>query len=347
MIHIDGSQGEGGGQVVRSSLTLSLLTQQDLHITNIRARRSKPGLRAQHLKAVEAAVAVGRAKADGVDFGSTTLTFHPEAIHPGRYKFDIGTAGSAALVLQTIFLPLATAESTSTVTITGGTHVRWSPSFHYLDLHWLDFMRRMGFEAQLKMESAGFYPEGGGRITASIRPGREIRNLNVTQRGELKQIRGISAIANLPRHIAERQREQVIRRLGNRYYLNDIRLVEMPSRLKGTMLLLLAEFERSQACYFALGEIGKPAERVADEAIDQMEEFLSTGGAIDQYLADHLLVPLAFASGTSQLRTSKITQHLLTNAEVVRAFTPARITVEGNLGDPGLISIEPPSNAKY
>lgn len=345
MIHIDGSQGEGGGQVLRSSLTLSLLTQQDLQITNIRARRSKPGLRAQHLKAVEAAVSVGRAKAEGVDFGSTTLSFHPEVIHPGRYKFDIGTAGSAALVLQTIFLPLARAETTSTVTITGGTHVKWSPNYHYLDLHWLNFMRRIGCDAELKMESAGFYPEGGGRVTASIRPCSHIKNLHITEPGKLQQIRGISAIANLPRHVAERQREQVIRRLGDHHYLNDIRLLEMPSRFKGTMLLLLAEFEHSQACYFALGEIGKPAERVADEAIDQLEEFLTTGGAIDQYLADQLLLPLAFASGPSQLRTSKITKHLLTNAEVVRAFTPARITIEGNLGEPGLITIEPQSHA--
>lgn len=341
MIHIDGSQGEGGGQVLRSCLTLALLTRKELQITNIRARRSKPGLRAQHLKALEAAASVGRAKTQGVGLGSTTVSFHPDKPYPGRYRFDIGTAGSASLVLQTIFLPLAKADAASTVTITGGTHVRWSPSYHYLELHWLDFMHRIGCEAELNMDLAGFYPEGGGRMTASIPPCEEMNALDITGRGKLKQIRGISAASNLPRHVAQRQREQVIRRLGDRYYLNDIRLIEMPSRFKGTILLLLAEFEHSQACYFALGEIGKPAERVADEAVDQLEAFLSTGGAVDQYLADQLLLPLAFASGPSRLRTSKITKHLVTNAEVIRAFLPVRIDIQGDLGETGLITINP------
>ncbi|HEY5572439.1 MAG TPA: RNA 3'-terminal phosphate cyclase [Anaerolineales bacterium] len=340
MIQIDGSLGEGGGQVLRSSLTLSLLTKYDFQITNIRSRRSNPGLRAQHLKAVEAAASVGRAGVQGAELGSTALSFHPEAIHPGRYSLEISTAGAASLVLQTIFLPLALAGAGSTITITGGTHVNWSPSYHYLELQWLPFMRRIGFNADLKLQLAGFYPEGGGHMTAAIPPNSAISPLHITERGRLRQIRGISAIANLPRHIAERQREQVIRRLGDRFYLNDIRLVELPARFKGTMLLLLAEFEKSQACYFSLGEIGKPAERVADDAVDQMEEFLSTDGAIDQYLADQLLLPLALARGQSELRTSKITQHLLTNAEVIRQFLPVTINIAGRLGEAGLVSIE-------
>lgn len=340
MIQIDGSLGEGGGQVLRSSLTLSLLTKYDFQITNIRSRRSNPGLRAQHLKAVEAAASVGRAGVQGAELGSTALSFHPEAIHPGRYSLEISTAGAASLVLQTIFLPLALAGAGSTITITGGTHVNWSPSYHYLELQWLPFMRRIGFNADLKLQLAGFYPEGGGHMTAAIPPNSAISPLHITERGRLRQIRGISAIANLPRHIAERQREQVIRRLGDRFYLNDIRLVELPARFKGTMLLLLAEFEKSQASYFSLGEIGKPAERVADDAVDQMEEFLSTDGAIDQYLADQLLLPLALARGQSELRTSKITQHLLTNAEVIRQFLPVTINIAGRLGEAGLVSIE-------
>jgi RNA 3'-phosphate cyclase len=341
MIHIDGSQGEGGGQVLRSSLCLSLITQKELEITNIRAGRSKPGLRAQHLKAVEAAGLIGRAQVSGANLGSTALTFQPTEIQPGRYHFDIGTAGATTLVLQTIFLPLALSGAKSTVTITGGTHVRWSPSYHYLELHWLPFMRQIGCQIDLKMELAGYYPQGGGRVSATINPCEKISPLELTDRGKLKHIRGISAISNLPRHIARRQREQVLRRIGDRYYLSDIRLVELASRFKGTMLLFLAEFEHSQACYFSLGELGKPAERVADEAIEELEEFLSTDGAIDQYLADQLLLPLTFASGPSRLRTSKITRHLLTNAQVLRSFLPVQIDIEGDLGTPGLISIKP------
>ena len=341
MIHIDGSQGEGGGQVLRSSLCLSLMIQKELEITNIRAGRSKPGLRAQHLKAVEAAALIGTAQVSGADLGSTALTFRPTEIHPGRYQFDIGTAGATTLVLQTIFLPLALSDTRSTVAITGGTHVKWSPSYHYLELQWLPFMRQIGCQIDLKMELAGYYPQGGGRVSATIYPCKKISPLELTDRGKLKHIRGISAISNLPRHIARRQREQVLRRIGDRYYLSDIRLVELASRFKGTMLLLLAEFEHSQACYFSLGELGKPAERVADEAIEELEEFLSTDGAIDQYLADQMLLPLAFASGPSRLRTSKITRHLLTNAQVVRSFLPVQIDIEGDLGKPGLVSIKP------
>jgi RNA 3'-phosphate cyclase len=341
MIHIDGSQGEGGGQVLRSSLSLSLMTQKDLEITNVRAGRSKPGLRAQHLKAVEAAAVIGRAQVSGAGLGSTALTFRPTEIHPGRYQFDIGTAGATTLVLQTIFMPLAMAGTKSTVTITGGTHVRWSPSYHYLELHWLPFMRRIGCQIDLNMELAGYYPQGGGRVSATIYPCEKINPLELTDRGKLKQIRGLSAISNLPRHIAKRQREQVLRRIGDRYYLSDIRLNELDSRFKGTMLLLLAEFERSQVCYFSLGELGKPAERVADEAVEELEEFLSSDGAIDQYLADQMLLPLAFASGPSRLHTSKVTQHLLTNAQVLRSFLPVQIDIEGDLGEPGLISIKP------
>ena len=341
MITIDGSQGEGGGQVLRTSLSLSLLTGQPFLITSIRASRSQPGLRPQHLKAVEAAGKISGAKLDGATVGSSSLYFDPGVVHPGRYSFEIKTAGAASLVLQTIFVPLSRCNAASNITLTGGTHVPWSPSFHYLDLHWLPFMQKAGFEAKLYLQEAGFYPQGGGRVQATIRSTQEIRPLVITDRGQLHQIRGISAVSNLDRRIARRQREQVIRRLGPCYPLNDIRVHEMPSRFMGTMLLLLAEFDFSQCCYFALGVKGKPAEQVADEAIDALEEFLATDGAIDQYLADQLLLPLAFATGVSQLRTSKVTDHLVTNARIIHSFIPAQIEIQGEIGEAGTIRIHP------
>ena len=340
-ITIDGSQGEGGGQVLRTSLSLSLLTGQPFLITSIRARRSQPGLRPQHLKAVEAAGRISSAEMEGAAVGSASLYFEPGEIHPGRYSFEIKTAGAASLVLQTVFLPLSQCNAASNITLTGGTHVPWSPSFHYLELQWLPFMQRAGFEARLELQEAGFYPQGGGRILATVRPVKEIRPLSITDRGRLRQIRGISAVSNLDRRIARRQREQVIRRLGARYPLNDIRIQEMPSRFMGTMLLLLGEFEFSQCCYFALGAKGKPAEQVADEAIDALEEFLATDGAIDQYLADQLLLPLSFAEGVSQLRTSKVTDHLVTNARIIQSFIPAQIEIQGEIGEAGTVTIHP------
>jgi RNA 3'-terminal phosphate cyclase (ATP) len=347
MIEIDGSMGEGGGQVLRSALTLSIVSGKPFHMVNIRARRPKPGLMAQHLKAVDAAAAISKAQVEGAHLGSTTLTFEPQEIRSGRYHFEIGTAGSTSLVLQTIYLPLSLANSASTVTISGGTHVPWSPCYHFLDLHWLPYLRKMGFSLDLKLEQAGFYPQGGGRMVATIRPAGSISSLRLTSRGNLKRIYGISAVANLPLDIAERQKRRALQRLQP--YSTDlkIKIQELPSKFKGTLLLLIAEFtpegedHPAQCCYYALGERGKPAERVADEAVDALLEFLATEAAIDQYLADQLLLPLAFAAGPSEISPSKITAHLVTNAQVIQAFGVADIHIAGEHGKPGRVLIAP------
>jgi RNA 3'-terminal phosphate cyclase (ATP) len=341
MIEIDGSTGEGGGQVLRSALALSMVIGQSFLMTNIRVNRSQPGLRPQHLQAVKAACEISRGQCEGADLGSSSLEFYPQKVHPGRYRFDIGTAGSTSLVLQTILLPLSRAGAASSISIKGGTHVPNSPSFHYLDYQYLPSLRRMGFEGTLNLESAGFYPEGGGKISATIRPIKEIQPLQLVKRGDFKQIRGLSAVANLDRRIAERQRNQVLHRLGDRYLINDLRIAQIPARNKGTTLLLLAEFEHSQACFFSLGELGKPAERVADEAVDSFGDFLESGGAVDHYLADQILLPLSFAAGKSVLRTSRITNHLTTNAAIIQKFVPVRIEIDGEVGSPGTITILP------
>jgi RNA 3'-terminal phosphate cyclase (ATP) len=346
LIEIDGSQGEGGGQVLRSALTLSAITGKGVHIKNIRARRSTPGLMAQHLKSVDAAAALSKASVDGAAMNSTWLTFQPADLRSGRYRFEIGTAGAATLVLQTILVPLSFATSSSSVIISGGTHVPWSPNYHYLSLHWLPILRQIGFDAQVELDKAGFYPQGGGRINTTIRPARTVSPLVLTQRGKLLRIHGISAVANLPLSVAERQKRQTILRLQKLPELGSspdlkIQIEQLQSPTKGTILLLLADFESGRCCYFGLGAMGKPAERVADEAIDALLAFLATDGAIDQYLADQLLIPLSFANGLSELRTSRITDHLLTNAAVLRSFLPTWIEISGEKGQPGLIRIFP------
>jgi RNA 3'-phosphate cyclase len=358
MIHIDGSLGEGGGQVLRTSLTLSMVTGQDMRIENIRARRSHPGLRPQHLAAVEASKTISKAQVEGAFIGSQELIFRPGPIRTGRYKFDIRTAGSTSLVLQTIFIPLSLAGSASSVFITGGTHVRWSPCYHYLELQWLPYMHAIGFDSKLYMDKAGYYPQGGGRISATIRPCPDIQPIHINQRGALKSIRGISGVSNLPLSIADRQKRQAIRRLQN--YSTDLSIkgVEMPSQFKGTVLLIRGEFEprpglsRAElehpgrnidpsGCFFGLGALGKPAESVADEAVDEFVAYINTEGFIDKYLADQLLVPLALASGPSQFKTSTVTQHLTTNASVVESFLPAKIDIEADLGSDGWVKVTP------
>ena len=354
LLQINGALGEGGGQVLRSSLTLSILTGTPIFIRNIRLKRSKHGLLAQHLKSVDAAVAVSNAHVEGAALGSTSLTFRPSQVRSGRYKFDIHTAGATSLVFQTIFLPLSQASAASSVIITGGTHVRWSPCYHYLELQWLPIMRRIGFNSDIDLNTPGFYPQGGGRIDTIIRPVTTIQPLNLTRRGKLIRITGISAVANLNREIAERQKRQAFSRLlslSNKIGQPEIQIKihELPSSTKGTVLLLLAELEHGSACYYALGELGKPAERVADEAVDALLSFLDTEAALDQYLADQLLLPLSIADGPSVLHTNQITQHLLTNAEIIRLFLPVSIFIEGDLGKPGLIHIDPqrPDDGSY
>ena len=199
----------------------------------------------------------------------------------------------------------------------------------------------MGFKINLEMARAGFYPKGGGEIRGTISPIQTIYPLNIHNRGQLKQIRGSSAVANLDRSIAERQRDRVVRRLGSQYPLNDIRISHIPSNFKGTTLYLVCEFEYSQCCYFSLGAKGKPAEQVADEVCKKIEYFLSTDATIDEYLADQLLLPLSFANGSSTFSTAKVTNHLLTNVEVIRQFNTADISVSGKTGNPGIINITP------
>ena len=341
MIEIDGSFGEGGGQILRSSLTLSVMTGKDLRIENIRAKRKIPGLRPQHLKALEAAGEICGATIEGGHIGSQSISFYPDEIRAGKFHFDIGTAGSASLVVQTVLLPLSRSQNKSTITVTGGTHVPWSPCFHYLDLNYLPFLWKIGLDVQLRMEQAGFYPNGGGQIRASIDPVDNLQSLHLTERGRLIEIRGISAVAKLSRNIATRQRRQVIGRLGRRYPLNDIRVIELPAPSPGSMILLLAIFEHSQACYFALGKKGVSADKIADKAINEFESFMATEGAIDQYLADQILLPIVFAGSASEFATCKITNHLLTNIEVIKSLLPVEIKINGSMGEPGTVIVNP------
>ncbi len=346
MIRVDGTMGEGGGQVLRSTLSLSLLTGKAVRLTRIRAGRERPGLGFQHRMAVEAAARIGGARVEGVRVGSQELGFEPGPVVPGEYHFDIGTAGSVGLVLQTVLLPLALAQRASTVTVTGGTHVPSSPCFHYLDWHWRILMARLGVDFQLEMPFAGFYPPGGGELRARIPGACNVVPAAWVDRGHLLRVRGLSAVALLPEGIAERQCNRALKGLRHLDCPVEITVESMPARSPGTVLALLAEFEHTQACFFALGARGKRAERVADEAVQDLVAFLATGAAVDRWAADQLLLPLAFASGASVLRTAEVTRHLLTQAQLIPMFVPVRITVDGALGEPGTVRVVPGATAK-
>ena len=342
-IEIDGGSGEGGGQVLRSALSLSLLTGRPFRLSRIRANRDRPGLRPQHRAAVRAAARVSGAEVRGDRVGSEEIAFTPGPARPGEYFFDIGTAGATSLVLQTLLLPLALAAGRSSLTIRGGTHVPWSPCFHYLDWQWRPLLDHIGVPFGLTMTMAGFFPQGGGELQAWIPGSSRPRPLSLTERGPLRSVRGLSAVANLPREIAERQRSRALRRLHK--LLPDLEpevtVEELPAASRGSVLLLLAECEPGRACCFALGARGKRAERVAAEAVDALATFLGRDGAVDPWLADQLLLPLTLADGPSALRTSEVTLHLLTNAEVIRLFLPVEIDVDGPLGAAATVRVRP------
>lgn len=350
MIVIDGSHGEGGGAVLRSSLSLSVLLGEPLRIENIRVKRPNPGLQAQHLTGVRTLAKVCRAKLEGAKLGSTTLTFRPQSPpRSGEYSCDVaearkgGSAGAASLVFQASLLPLIMVEGNSRLFLRGGTHVAWSPPFHYLKTVYLPTLGRMGIEADVEIEEWGWYPIGGGVMTAQITglgsEATEIAGLELSDRGALRSLRGVSAISNLPRHVAERQKGQAEKVLRHEGFEPQIEIIDAASKGRGSVLFLVAEFENVRAGFTSLGRKGKPAERVAEDACAQFLHYYRSGAALDQYLADQLILPMALAQGDSSLTTCRITQHLLTNIWVVEQFLNKRFVVEGKEGGGGEVAI--------
>lgn len=344
MVHIDGSEGEGGGQLLRTSLSLSMIAGTPFQIVNLRAGRKKPGLRPQHLACVKAAAKVCSAKVDGAKLGSRAVTFVPGPVRPGTHAFEIGTAGSAPLLLHTLALPLALAGRRSILTLGGGTHVPFAPTYHFLQHQWAVLLRRMGIDVELTLTRAGYYPAGGGEIRARIQPATRITPFVLGPRGSLERLEGISSVGNLDRSIATRQRDRALQCLQDAGLAAGIEVVDLPSRGKGTMLLLLAAFEGGgRACYAALGALGKRAERVADEATDALLDFLDTRAAVDSHTADQLLLPLALADGPSEFTVPRVTSHLTTNARVIERFLPCRVTIDGLPDAEGTVYIAPAS----
>ncbi len=335
MIHIDGSYGEGGGQILRTSLSLAAITGRSLRIGRIRAGHQKPGLAAQHLTAVRAAAAICQAKVHGDALGSMTLEFVPSSsVQPGRYTFDVtearegGSAGAITLVLQTILLPLALAAGNSTVTLRGGTHVSFSPPFTYIEQVYLPMLRRIGLQAELKLSAWGWYPQGGGEVELRVSGGSKLSGINLLERGNLQQVRGLAVVTQLPSHIPQRMAS----RAENLLRQADLKATVQPLRERGVApgagLFLTAEYEHSKAGFGALGHVGLPAEKVAAMACEQLLQFHDTGAAVDEHLADQLLLPTALASEKSQYQAAEITTHLTTNVWVIEQFGLAQVIVD-------------------
>jgi RNA 3'-terminal phosphate cyclase (ATP) len=336
MLFLKGSYGEGGGQILRTALSLAAVTGTPVRIEAIRAGRPKPGLRPQHLTAVNAVAQVSQAEVTGARLGSQELTFRPGAPQGGRYLFDVaaktGSAGSVSLIAQALLPPLLRAERPATVILRGGTHVPWSPPAHYLSHVFLPALAAMGAEVKLSLERWGWYPRGGGEIRLSIRPAHTLKGVEWRTPAAGAAFRGLSAAAKLPEHVARRQAAQLKVRLGEAI---PVDLIPAGGQDPGSLVFLWGP----RAGFSALGARGKPAERVADEVADAFLTFRERNAALDRHLADQLLLYLALARGPSTFTTEAVTSHLLTNVWVIEQFLGPTFEVRGNPGERGEILV--------
>lgn len=331
MLTIDGSQGEGGGQVLRSSLAMALVTGRPFVIDQIRAGRKKPGLMRQHLTAVNAAAEVGRAEVTGAAIGASRLEFRPGKVAAGNYTFRVGTAGSTTLVLQTVLPALLLAEGESNLTLEGGTHNPFAPPLDFLAKTYLPLVGRMGPKVEVQLVRPGFYPAGGGQFTVRIAPVRQLGRLDVMERGEVQGRRVTAMVANLPRHIGERECDVIARKTG---WGDDCFRVDMVegSRGPGNVVLIELQSEHLAEVFAGFGQIGVRAEAVAMRALDDARAYLAAGVPVGKYLADQLLLPLGIGAhcgtGGGGFRTMALSRHATTHLDILHRFLELDAQVE-------------------
>lgn len=325
MIVIDGSQGEGSGQIFRSSLTLSMCLGEPVHIKNIRAGRRKPGLLRQHLACLRAGREICGAQISGDELGSTEVRFEPGRVRAGEYRFAIGSAGSTSLVFQTVLPPLWLADGVSEVCLEGGTHNGSAPSFDFIQQAFLPLLAQMGYRAEVELDRFGFYPAGGGQWRARIQPARELKPLHLTSRGPIVSSEAVVTSSQLRGHIPERELQQIHKKChwpAERLHRRDV-----DSAGPGNIVSLRVASEQVTEVIEVVGEKQLSAERVAGRAVKALKQYLAADVPVGEHLADQLLLPMVLGRG-GQFRTQKPSQHLLTNIEVIRQITGAEIKLE-------------------
>jgi RNA 3'-terminal phosphate cyclase (ATP) len=354
-IVLDGSEGEGGGQILRTALSLSAITGKPFTITRIRASRIKAGLRPQHREATRAVARLVDAQVSGDEVGSSQIEFRPRRVaSAGDHAFDIGTAGSTPLLFQTVCWPLALAGAPSTVTLKGGTHQDHAPSFHYLALVWAPAMARLGFGFHFELSAAGFYPEGGGEFSARIELAHPMPPLDLRQRGTLQDVEVVSMVGGLGFEIADRQAARALKGLREAGISAQAERVPVPARLsKGGHVLIVSTFERTRAGHGAVSARERSPEQIADDAVNAFRDHLARGAAVDRHLGDQLLLPAALVAARrlrpppgvvpiTRYTVSAVTKHLTTNAAVIRRFLDVELTVTGREDEEGEVRVAPP-----
>lgn len=326
-LKIDGSYGEGGGQIVRSSVALSAITGKDVEIVNIRARRKRSGLAAQHLTAVRGVAELCGATLDGDELGSTSLSFSPGEVQGGDYMFNVGTAGSVTLALQACMLAALRADGPVTMTIRGGTNVRSAPPVdHYLHVLF-PLLEKMHVDVGMEVLQRGFFPQGGGEVMVTLTPPRAVMPLKLMERGQSRGIMATSFVQNLPDHIAQRMEHAVRKSLSGERIVAERELSSGHS--SGAGIHLCAKYDNTVLGADGLGERGVPAERVGEHAAERMSHELNGGGTLDVHTADQLLPYMALACGNSSFKVREFTPHLTTQIWLLKRFLPVGIETDG------------------
>lgn len=328
---IDGSQGEGGGQILRSSLALALVTGRPVRVENIRAGREKPGLMRTHLTAVRAAAEIGGAEVTGDEIGSQSLTFRPTTVRPGAYTFSVGTAGSATLVLQTVLPALLISGQRSELVLEGGTHNPWAPPYDFLAQAFFPLINRMGPRVTSGLERHGFYPAGGGRFSVAIEPVAQLAGFDLLERGEITHRAATALVANLPRSIGDRELNVVAEKLG---WAPETLHVDasIASVGPGNVAMIEIHSEHAREVFTGFGRIGATAELVATEVVKEARDYLASGAPVGIHLADQLMLPLGIAAWQTgrggSFRTLPLTRHSTTHIDLLRTFLEIPISVK-------------------
>ncbi len=341
-VELNGGHGEGGGQILRTALSLSLHTGRPFHLFDVRKNRDKPGLRPQHLQAVLAAQRLGGAFVEGASLGSQSLWFEPkQPVVAGKYVFDIGTAGSTLLLLQTLLPSLLLAAGPSTLVLSGGTHNVKAPPFEFVERVFLPRLRQLGHDVSMVLERPGFYPLGGGKLTVSILPTETRRRLTLLSRSASPRLKAEVLLSRIPDHVARRELAVLQQRFG--LSLADCQTRSLTGCLgAGNAVLLQIDGEAGTELFSAIGERGRRAEEVAAACADEAQAFLLAEVPVGEHLADQLILPLALGAGGAYL-TTKPSLHTLTQIDTVRAFLPVRIDVQQQDPLAYLIEVHPPA----
>jgi RNA 3'-phosphate cyclase len=332
MIEIDGSHGEGGGQILRTAISLSAVRQEPVKIWNVRAGRPNPGLSAQHVTSIEAVAELCDAEVDGLFQGSKEITFRPGQIVGGDFEFDVGTAGSVSLIIQSCLLPAATSKTTVKLTVRGGTDVRWSPPMDYLTLVHMPMAKMFGVAFDTEIISRGFYPEGGGEVAVEISPASRLTGAQIPSPGQVRRIEGVAFAQNLPDHVLTRMKHAAMKQLvGFKEVKIDSNLSK--GRSTGAGIVLASVCENTVLGQSALGEKGVRAEALGEGCAHDLMETVRSGAAVDEHMLDQILPYMALADEPSLATAEEMTGHAQTNIWVLEKFVGRRFDVKnaGNL----------------